>query len=192
MNSGPTGGFQTRDALLYVPDADPGARELPLVFNWHGFGTNAGSQRTFSEMSPLAEAEGFMVICKELACPPSPHTHMYTHTHQAFLKDPPGTRVPTAFGNGVRSFDRVRPRRAVCYALVDVWAADPDGWGDLKSHNGGACCSPANDIPNDDVGTSTFGNLFFISTALSRVCVGTRRRKMLPCPVCAQIWPMSC
>lgn len=29
---------------------------------------------------------------------------------------------------------------------------DPNGWGDLESHNGGACCPPANEIPNDDVG----------------------------------------
>lgn len=80
-----------RDAFLFIPNADPGGRELPLVFNYHGFGSNAGSQRTYSGMSTLAETEGFLVIY-------------------------------------------------------------PNGWGDLESHNGGACCPPANEIPNDDVG----------------------------------------
>ena len=56
--------FQKRDAFLFIPNADPGGRELPLVFNYHGFGSNAGSQRTYSGMSTLAETEGFLVICE--------------------------------------------------------------------------------------------------------------------------------
>ena len=32
---------------------------------------------------------------------------------------------------------------------------------------------------------SSFGNVFFILAALSRMCVGIHRRKVLPSPVCA-------
>ena len=60
--------FKERSALLFVPTAyraghGRGTVEpLPLVFNYHGFINNAGSQRTYSQMNELAEEEGFLAL----------------------------------------------------------------------------------------------------------------------------------
>ena len=53
-------GGRTRDAILYVPETPAGAA-LPLVFNYHGFGSDA-LQVLYADMGPLADAEGFAVI----------------------------------------------------------------------------------------------------------------------------------
>lgn len=53
---------RTRDAILYVPPATPNGTALPLVFNYHGFGSDGLQQVVYSFMNPLADEEQFAVI----------------------------------------------------------------------------------------------------------------------------------
>ena len=53
---------RTRDAILYVPPATPAGTALPLVFNYHGFGSDGLQQVVYSFMNPLADEEQFAVI----------------------------------------------------------------------------------------------------------------------------------
>jgi poly(3-hydroxybutyrate) depolymerase len=54
-------GGRARDAILYVPETPSGA-VLPLVFNYHGFGSDAFQQVLYSDMNPIADEHGFAVI----------------------------------------------------------------------------------------------------------------------------------
>lgn len=51
-----------RSAILHVPPGVDGTAPAPLVFNFHGFTSNAGQQVLFSGMNTLADAEGFLVV----------------------------------------------------------------------------------------------------------------------------------
>lgn len=51
-----------RTAILYVPDGYDGDREYPVVFSWHGFGSNAGEHIKYADMFDLADSEDFFVI----------------------------------------------------------------------------------------------------------------------------------
>lgn len=53
---------RTRDAILYVPPATPTGTALPLVFNYHGFGSDGLQQVVYSFMNPLADEEHFAVL----------------------------------------------------------------------------------------------------------------------------------
>ncbi|MBK8260843.1 MAG: prolyl oligopeptidase family serine peptidase [Nannocystis sp.] len=54
-----------RSFNLHVPPSyDPGA-PTPLVVNFHGLTSNAGQQAFFSGMTPLADAEGFLLAYPE-------------------------------------------------------------------------------------------------------------------------------
>ena len=53
---------RTRTAILYVPSALPAGAALPLVFNYHGFGSDALQQVLYSAMNPVADEEQFAVI----------------------------------------------------------------------------------------------------------------------------------
>ena len=55
-------GGRTRDAILYVPAAAPTGAVLPLVFNYHGFGSDAFQQVIYSNMNPVADEHSFAVI----------------------------------------------------------------------------------------------------------------------------------
>lgn len=51
-----------RNYRLFVPsDYDPNGEPLPLVFNLHGFTSNALAQEVYSNMSPVADTAGFLV-----------------------------------------------------------------------------------------------------------------------------------
>jgi len=49
---------------LHVP-ANPGARFLPMVLNFHGYGRTAAEQEEYSELAPLADREGFVLVTPE-------------------------------------------------------------------------------------------------------------------------------
>lgn len=51
-----------RDYILYVPDGYTGEDPLPLVFNFHGYTSNARDQMNYGDFRPLAEREGFIVV----------------------------------------------------------------------------------------------------------------------------------
>jgi polyhydroxybutyrate depolymerase len=55
-------GGRDRSYLLHLSPAADGFRPLPLVFNFHGGGSNAQGQRDFSRMNPVADRNGFIAV----------------------------------------------------------------------------------------------------------------------------------
>ena len=54
-------GGTTRDAWVHVPAGYSSATAVPLVLNFHGFGSSGKEQEALSGMSALADSEGFLV-----------------------------------------------------------------------------------------------------------------------------------
>ena len=50
-----------RDYRLYIPSGYSLSTSFPLVFNLHGFTSNASQQEFYSEMNAVAEANNFLV-----------------------------------------------------------------------------------------------------------------------------------
>lgn len=48
--------------MLHLPAAYDGTRRLPVVFNFHGYGSNADQQVLYSGMSSVAEREDFVLV----------------------------------------------------------------------------------------------------------------------------------
>jgi polyhydroxybutyrate depolymerase len=57
-----TVGATERSYLLTVPTAHDGTTPRPLVVDFHGFGEGAQVHTLMSELSPVAEAEGFVAV----------------------------------------------------------------------------------------------------------------------------------
>lgn len=53
---------ETREYILHVPDSYDGTSELPLLFNFHGFGGIASEYMNEADMRPLAESENFILV----------------------------------------------------------------------------------------------------------------------------------
>lgn len=51
-----------RDYLLYVPDIYTGNEAVPLVFNLHGAGSNAGQQAIYSRLDLVADTANFIIV----------------------------------------------------------------------------------------------------------------------------------
>lgn len=51
-----------RTFQLYVPPSYDGTREIALVLNFHGLGSNGAEQQFYSGLVPVAEREGFLVV----------------------------------------------------------------------------------------------------------------------------------
>jgi len=54
-----------RAYILYVPANYSAQSPMPLVFNFHGYTSNASEQMFYSNFNPLADAEGFIVAYPE-------------------------------------------------------------------------------------------------------------------------------
>lgn len=54
-------GGMMRTATVHVPPALDTTAPAPLVLNFHGLGSNASQQVFFSDMTPFADSEGFIV-----------------------------------------------------------------------------------------------------------------------------------
>jgi len=60
-----------REYLVHVPTgAQPGKR-LPVVFNFHGGGSDAPTQKAYSQMDATADRHGFVVVYPQ-GVPPAP------------------------------------------------------------------------------------------------------------------------
>lgn len=55
----------TRDYILYIPEIYSGNEAVPLVFNFHGYGSNAGQQLFYGEFRPIADTAGFILVVPE-------------------------------------------------------------------------------------------------------------------------------
>ena len=54
-----------RDYILYIPAIYDGGTEVPLVFNFHGFGSNANEQMLYGDFRDIADSEGFLLVHPE-------------------------------------------------------------------------------------------------------------------------------
>jgi polyhydroxybutyrate depolymerase len=55
----------TRTYQLYVPPAYRGTVDVPLVFDFHGFGSNAGQQIVYGNFEPLADQHDFLIVAPD-------------------------------------------------------------------------------------------------------------------------------
>jgi polyhydroxybutyrate depolymerase len=57
-------GFE-RTYLLYVPGSYTGRERVPLVFSFHGHGSNARQQLFYGNLGPQSERDGFVIVAPE-------------------------------------------------------------------------------------------------------------------------------
>ncbi len=53
---------ELREYTLYVPDSYDGSAEVPLLFNFHGYTSNAGQQMFYGNFLELADTHGFIIV----------------------------------------------------------------------------------------------------------------------------------
>ncbi len=51
-----------RDFILYVPASYDPATPVPMVFNFHGYGSNAGQQLFYGDFRSIADTAGFIIV----------------------------------------------------------------------------------------------------------------------------------
>jgi polyhydroxybutyrate depolymerase len=51
-----------RDYILYIPAIYDGSLNVPLVLNFHGFGSNANEQMFYGDFRDIADTEGFVLV----------------------------------------------------------------------------------------------------------------------------------
>lgn len=54
-----------RDYILYIPAIYDGGTEVPLVLNFHGFGSNANEQMWYGDFRAIADTEDFLLVHPE-------------------------------------------------------------------------------------------------------------------------------
>lgn len=52
----------TRTFILYVPANYSGLTDVPLLFNFHGYGSNASQQMSYGNFRPIADTAGFLIV----------------------------------------------------------------------------------------------------------------------------------
>ncbi|MDB3947733.1 alpha/beta hydrolase-fold protein [Gammaproteobacteria bacterium] len=52
----------TREFILYVPSSYNDSIKQPLVFNFHGYGSNAYEQMNYGDLRSQADANGFILV----------------------------------------------------------------------------------------------------------------------------------
>jgi len=56
---------QSRTYQLYVPHGYDSSRPTPLVFEFHGYGSNAVQQVFYGDFRPLADRDGFLIVAPD-------------------------------------------------------------------------------------------------------------------------------
>ena len=51
-----------RDYILYIPAIYDGSADVPLVLNFHGYGSNANQQMFYGDFRDIADVEGFLLV----------------------------------------------------------------------------------------------------------------------------------
>jgi len=54
-----------RDYIIYVPEIYDGSTSVPLVLNFHGFGSSASQQMFYGDFRDIADTEGFLLVHPE-------------------------------------------------------------------------------------------------------------------------------
>lgn len=52
----------TRTFILYVPATYSGLTNVPLLLNFHGYGSNASQQMSYGNFRPIADTAGFLIV----------------------------------------------------------------------------------------------------------------------------------
>ena len=68
------GGLQ-RDYILYVPANYTGTQDVPLLFNFHGYTSNASEQMFYGDFRAIADTAGFIIVHPEGKLDGSGQTH---------------------------------------------------------------------------------------------------------------------
>lgn len=68
------GGLQ-RDYILYVPANYTGSQSVPLLFNFHGYTSNASEQMFYGDFRAIADTAGFIIVHPEGKLDGSGQTH---------------------------------------------------------------------------------------------------------------------
>ncbi len=55
----------SRTYELYVPESYDGTRPLPLILNFHGYGSNAVQQMFYGDFKPIADRDSFLVVAPD-------------------------------------------------------------------------------------------------------------------------------
>ena len=50
---------------LYIPPIYSGNESVPLLFNFHGYGSNATEQMFYGDFRPIADVENFIIVHPE-------------------------------------------------------------------------------------------------------------------------------
>ena len=53
---------ETREYHLHIPNSYDGSSDVPLLFNFHGFGGTATDQLEWADMRSLAEEHNFILV----------------------------------------------------------------------------------------------------------------------------------
>ena len=53
---------ETREYLIHIPSSYDGSVEVPLLFNFHGYGSTATDHMNDADMRDLADEEGFILV----------------------------------------------------------------------------------------------------------------------------------
>jgi len=56
---------QQRDYILYIPANYTGLTQVPLLFNFHGYGSNANDQMWYGDFRSIADTAGFLIVHPE-------------------------------------------------------------------------------------------------------------------------------
>ncbi len=51
-----------REYILYIPANYSGSNNVPLIFNFHGYGSNATEQMYYGDFRPISDTAGFIIV----------------------------------------------------------------------------------------------------------------------------------
>jgi polyhydroxybutyrate depolymerase len=75
INASINHGGITRDYILYVPNSYVTGNQVPLVFNFHGYTSNATQQMWYGDFRAIADTAGFIIVHPEGTLDNSGATH---------------------------------------------------------------------------------------------------------------------
>ena len=65
INASITHDGMERDYIIYVPEIYDGSKAVPLILNFHGFGSSASQQMFYGDFRDIADTEGFLLVHPE-------------------------------------------------------------------------------------------------------------------------------
>lgn len=75
INASITHGGLQRDYILYVPANYTGTQDVPLLFNFHGYTSDAAAQMYYGDFRPIADTAGFIIVHPQGKLDGSGQTH---------------------------------------------------------------------------------------------------------------------